>query len=432
LVFIVVLFILHSAIGWLTVLGALVIIGLGLLSDGQTKVLLQKNNDAFLSSMHHADQVARHGETIKAMGMLDSVTQKWGDLNEAVQMTHDKVVQRQTLFAEITKFVRAFIQIAVTGLGAYLVLKGEFSSGAIIASSSLVGRALAPFEAAIGSWKGSRVSQKAYERLSKSLATASSITKSFEPKTILPPPEGHLSVENIFLTFSQNPRPILQNIHFVLQPGEILGIAGPSGSGKTTLAKVILNILLPTMGDVRLDGAKMQDWPPHQLGRCVGYLPQDASLFAGSVKANIGRLEADIDDQQLMEATQWAGIHDLILRLPQGYDTQLGPQGAELSGGQRQRIALARALYGPVKFLVLDEPHSNLDTQGDMALQGALLKAQEKKVTTLLISHSPQFLQLADKLLILVEGKVGAFGPREDVLQAMQKGTITALKEEAY
>ena len=183
----------------------------------------------------------------------------------------------------------------------------------------------------------------------------------------------------------------------------------------------LLNLFTPTEGDVRLDGAKMQDWPPAQLGACVGYLPQEVSLFAGSIKANIGRLAPEVDTEKVMEATQWAGVHELILRLPQGYDTMIGPNGAGLSGGQRQQIALARALYGPVKLLVLDEPYSNLDAQGEAALQQALFKAKEKKVTTLLIAHSPQFLHLADKLLILVDGNVAAFGPRDEVLRAMQQ-----------
>ena len=434
LVFIVVLFLLHTAVGWLTVIGALLIIGLGLLSDAKTKTLLKANNDAFVVSTRHTDQVARHAETIKAMGMIHNVTQGWNSLNEAVQSTQDKVMHTQTLFTEITKFFRAFIQIAVTGLGVYLVLKGEFSSGAIIASSSLVGRALAPFEAAITSWKGFRTCQKAYERLSKSLGTGAEGAETplgagtQESKTQLPEPEGRLSVENVSFSFPGTPgtqspgsKTLLKNISFSLNPGEILGVAGPSGSGKTTLAKVILNLYPPTEGEVRLDGAKMQDWPPLQLGSCIGYLPQEVSLFAGPIKANIGRLAPELDIEKIMDATQWAGIHDLILRLPQGYDTSIGPNGAGLSGGQRQRVALARALYGPVKLLVLDEPHSNLDAQGEAALHQALSTAKEKYVTTVLISHSPNLLHLADKLPILVEGAVAAFGPRDDVLRAMQQ-----------
>lgn len=419
LVFIGVLFMLHTAVGCLTILGAIVIISMGLLSDAKTKTLLKNTNDAFVVSMRHTDQVARHGETIKAMGMLDNVTQSWSALNETVQTTQDQMMRRQTLFTELTKFVRLLIQIAVTGLGAYLVIKGEFSSGAIIASSSLVGRALAPFEAAIGSWKGFRNCQKAYDRLSTSFKTQSATLS--KEKTLLPDPQGQLSVENIFFHLPSSKQPLLKNISFSLAPGDVLGIAGPSGSGKTTLAKVILNLLAPTEGDVRLDGAKMQDWPSLQIGSAIGYLPQEVSLFAGSLKTNIGRLAPEVDDQAVMEASQWAGIHDLILRLPEGYDTRIGFQGAGLSGGQRQRIALARALYGPVKLLVLDEPHSNLDAQGEFALQQAILKAKEKGVTTVLISHSPHFLQVTDKLLILVDGAVAAFGPRDDVLEAIQK-----------
>jgi ATP-binding cassette subfamily C protein len=446
LVFIAVLFMLHPAVGGLTVLGALVIIGMGLLSDLKTKSLLKASNDAFAVSMRHADQVGRHGEAIKAMGMVHNVTKGWNSLNETVQTTQDQMMRRQTVFTEMTKFTRLLIQIAVTGLGAYLVLKGEFSSGAIIASSSLVGRALAPFEAAINSWKGFRNCQKAYERLSRCLDTQGLDTVSLETKSLgletaspqktllrngflsdktwLPDPEGKLSVEQVSFSFAAAPAgapPLLRKINFALQPGELLGIAGPSGSGKTTLAKIILNLLLPTEGEVRLDGAKMQDWPPLQLGSSIGYLPQEVSLFSGPIKANIARLAPEIDVDQVMEAAQWAQVHDLILRLPQGYDTVIGPNGAGLSGGQRQRIALARALYGPVKLLVLDEPYSNLDAQGDAALQQALMTAKEKKVTTLLIAHSPQFLHLADKLLILVGGEVAAFGPRDEVLKAMQQ-----------
>lgn len=417
IIFLIVLFMLHTAMGVLTIIGGVLLIMIGLITDRATKPLLDKNNDNFIKSMRYVEQSARNAEVVKVMGMLDYVIHSWQKLNKQVQSTQSLTVERQAVFTEITKLIRTIIQISVTGVGAYLVIHNEFSSGAIIASSSLVGRALSPFEVAINSLKGYINCKKAYERLNGSFV----VSKQSEDNMSLPEPEGRMEVENLFFAPPGIQKHILKGITFNLNPGETLVIVGPSGSGKTTLSKVLVGCFEPSIGSVRIDGASLKDWKSSELGKYIGYLPQDVELFSGTVKENIARMDSNADADTVVMAAQLAGIHDMVLQLPKAYDTEIGPDGSVLSGGQRQRVGLARAFYGTPKLLVLDEPNSSLDAMGEQALNAAIEFAKDEKITTILISHRPSILNLADKILVIKDGMMVAFGSKSELIGQVQK-----------
>lgn len=419
LIFLSVLFVLHSAMGFLTIIGGAILIIVGLIADRATKPLLDKNNDQFIKSMRYVEQSARNAEVVKVMGMLNNVITSWQKLNKKVQTTQSLTVERQAVFTEVTKLVRTIIQISVTGIGAYLCIAepGQFSSGAIIASSSLVGRALSPFEVAINSLKGYINCKKAYERLNGSFVVSTAENTNMS----LPEPEGRLEVENLYYAPLGAQKHILKGITFNLNKGETLVIVGPSASGKTTLAKVLVGCYEPSIGSVRIDGASLKDWKPTELGKHLGYLPQDVELFSGSVKENIARMDSDSDPDSVVMAAQLAGIHDMILQLPKAYETEIGPDGSVLSGGQKQRLGLARAFYGSPKLLVLDEPNASLDAVGEQALAAAIEFAKEEKITTILISHRPSILNLADKIMIVKDGMMVAFGAKNELINQVQK-----------
>jgi PrtD family type I secretion system ABC transporter len=419
LIFLSVLFVLHKAMGFLTIIGGAILIVVGLIADRATKPLLDKNNDQFIKSMRYVEQSARNAEVVKVMGMLNNVISSWQKLNKKVQTTQSLTVERQAVFTEVTKLVRTIIQISVTGIGAYLCIAepGQFSSGAIIASSSLVGRALSPFEVAINSLKGYINCKKAYERLNGSFVVSTAENTNMS----LPEPEGRLEVENLYYAPLGAQKHILKGITFNLNPGETLVIVGPSASGKTTLAKVLVGCYEPSIGSVRIDGASLKDWKPTELGKHLGYLPQDVELFSGSVKENIARMDSDSDPDSVVMAAQLAGIHDMILQLPKAYETEIGPDGSVLSGGQKQRLGLARAFYGSPKLLVLDEPNASLDAVGEQALAAAIEFAKEEKITTILISHRPSILNLADKIMVVKDGMMVAFGAKNELINQVQK-----------
>ncbi len=417
IIFIIVLFILHTSIGFLALIAGTVLIVFGIIADRSTKPLIEMNNENFIKSMRQVDQSTRNAEVIEVMGMKDNIISSWQKMNQEVQKTQNLVTKRQAIFMEITKFFRLVIQISVTALGAYLVIQGQITSGTIIASSSLVGRALAPFEAAINSWKGFVTCRKSYERLTKSFTRY----KNDSDKMSLPHPEGEIDVENVYFAPPGVPKHILKGINFSLKKGEVLAIIGPSASGKTTLAKLLVGIANPSIGTVRIDGASLKDWKKEELGPHVGYLPQDVELFSGTVKENIARMHSDPHYEDVVVAAQLAGVHDMILQLPQGYDSSVGLDGSMLSGGQKQRIGLARTFYGEPKFIALDEPNASLDTQGEEALMTAISVAKEKEITTIIISHKTSILSIVDKILVMKDGMVGSFGPKKEVLAKLKE-----------
>ena len=422
IIFIIVLFILHPAIGSLAVIAGAVLVVFGLIADRATKPMIEMNNENFIKSMRQVDQATRNADVIEVMGMKKNVIASWQGMNQEVQKTQNLVTKRQAVFMEITKFFRLVIQISVTALGAYLVMQGQITSGTIIASSSLVGRALAPFEAAITSWKGFITCRKSYERLTKSFARYSDESG----RMSLPEPEGRIEVENMYFAPQGVPRHILKGVNFSLDQGDILAIIGPSASGKTTLAKLLVGIFNPSIGAVRIDGASLTDWKKEELGPHIGYLPQDVELFSGTIKENIARMNANPNPDDVVMAAQLTGVHDMILQLPLGYDTNIGLEGSMLSGGQKQRIGLARTFYGEPKFIVLDEPNASLDTQGEEALMTAISVAKEKGITTIIISHKTSILTVVDKILVMKDGMVASFGPKKEIMdklkQAQQMG----------
>lgn len=421
-IFIIVLFMLHVWIGSLALIGGFVLIFIGFIADRSTKKLLETNNENFIISMRQVDQVTRNAEVVEVMGLMKNVMKSWQKTNDKVQTMQSLTNERQAFFMEITKFIRLILQIAVTGLGAYLVIKNEFSSGAIIASSSLVGRALGPFEVAINSWKGYVNCKKSYSRLTQLFT----VNTKEELQMSLPEPEGNISVENIYYAHANTSKHLIKGATFEIQAGEVVVILGPSGSGKTTMAKLIVGCHHPNVGSVRIDGASITDWKRGELGQYIGYLPQDIELFSGTVKDNIARLNPDAEASEVIMAAQLAGVHDMILQLPKAYDTELGQDGSMLSGGQRQRLGLARAFYGTPKILVLDEPNANLDTQGEAALSTAINAAKEKKITTVIVSHRTPILQLADKVMIMRDGMVVAYGPTHEVMEKMNQAATAS------
>jgi PrtD family type I secretion system ABC transporter len=417
IIFVIVLFVLHSMMGFLTILGGIVLIFIGIITDKITKPLLDANNTDFIKSMKYVDQSAKNAEVIYTMGFINNIIKSWQKLNVKVQSKQSLIVEKQAVLSEITKLIRTIIQIAVTGVGAYLVIRGEFSSGAIIASSTLVSRALSPFEVAITSWKGYINCKQAYERLNAAFI----INTTQNDNMSLPTPDGMLDIENVFFAVANTQTYILKAITFNLTPGETLVIVGPSGSGKTTLAKLLVGCYEPNIGSIRLDGASLKDWNRSELGKHIGYLPQDVELFSGTIKENIARMDSNPDSNEVIIAAQLAGIHEMILHLPNAYDTEIGPDGCILSGGQRQRLGLARAFFGDPKILILDEPNASLDIQGEQALSTAIEIAKEKGITTVIISHRPSILNLADKIMILKDGVVAALGSKPEMINQVNK-----------
>ena len=423
IIFIIVLFILHTYLGLLAIMGSIIILAMGIVADRSTKPLIEANNEEFIRSMKQVDQATRNAEIIEVMGLLKNVNESWNKINDRVQTTQSLSNKRQAVFAETTKFVRLILQICVTGMGAYLVLRGELSSGAMIASSSLASRALAPFEAAINSWKGYLNCRKAYDRLDKAFVRYVDADNAMS----LPVPEGKISVENIYFAPPESQKHIIKGINFVIEPGDVLVIMGNSGSGKTSLAKLMVGAWQPVMGSVRIDGASIKDWNRQELGQHIGYLPQDIELFNGTVKENIARMNPNANAEDVVMAAQLAGVHDMILQLPKGYDTEIGMDGSTLSGGQKQRIGLARTFFGDPKIIVLDEPNASLDGYGEAALAAAIELAKEKKITVVIISHRTPILSLANKILMVKDGMVAAFGPKEQVLKQIKRSSADSI-----
>jgi PrtD family type I secretion system ABC transporter len=303
-------------------------------------------------------------------------------------------------------------QVAILGAGAWLALDNATSPGAMVAASIIMGRAMAPVEALIGQWRNVVNARNARERLRSALDTVEDEAQS---RTKLPPPDGHLVLQNVGFRRSGDAAPILSGVSFALEPGDALGIIGPTGAGKSTLARLLVGLSEPTVGSIRLDGVEVSTWPRDEFGPFVGYLPQDVELLSGTVAASIGRF-GEHNSEEIIAAANLAGTHQLIVSLPEGYETRIGDDGWTLSGGQRQRIALARAVYGQARFIVLDEPNANLDMEGEMALRRALALLKGAGRTVVIISHKPSLLASVDKLLMLREGRVEMFGERDQVL----------------
>ena len=410
--FMIVLFIIDPYVGLVTLLGGCLLFGLAWLQDRATRPTLQLANDAALKSYSYSEGALRNGEVVRAMGMLSSLSRPWSKFRAVSTQRGAQASERAVFYSSLIKFCRLFIQILVVAVGAFLVLNHKIAGALIFANMILSGRALAPLERVVGSWNSLIGGYQAYDRLSKLLERYPAAA----PSTALPRPKGNLSVEQLCYTTPRGNRQLLTDVTFSLPAGETLGIVGASGAGKSTLARLLMGVMAPTTGNLRLDGADIYSWDRTSFGRYVGYLPQDVELFSGTARDNIARFYADATDAQVVEAAQLSGAHTLILSLPNGYETDLGEGGVALSAGQRQRIGLARALMGAPAYLVLDEPNAALDAEGENALITAMAAMKARGQTLVIISHKPNVFRSADKMLVLKDGKVEMFGPREHVL----------------
>ncbi len=370
-----------------------------------------------------AETSLRNADVIWALGMLGDLRRRWQEKHLSALAYSGRATDQLGTYSAIAKFVRPLLQIAMLGFGAYLVIDEAISAGVMIASSIVMGRALQPVEASIAHWRSFISARSAYSRLSKLLGEYDVNRERMQ----LPAPQGRINVEGMTLVPPGANKPALINISFQLAAGELLGIIGPSAAGKSSLARALMGIWAPKVGHVRLDGADMAEWDRKDLGRHLGYLPQDVELFDGTVAENISRFE-NVVAQTVNQAAQIANAHEMILRLPEGYDTQIGEGGCVLSGGQRQRIGLARALHGLPCLIVLDEPNANLDAEGEAALQITLRRLKEMKKTVIIISHKRTTLADTDKLLVLDSARVKSFGPRDKVLQELWKPQVVPSK----
>jgi ATP-binding cassette subfamily C protein len=417
-VFLLVAFMLHFWIGILAIIASIGLVSLAWLNQRATQRRKEVATAAMAAAHNSQQAAATHGTTVKALGMTGAmVDRQLGHRNVALA----NMINAQFAGSKLTatsRFFRLFIQSVALGVGALLAIDGDISSGAIIASSVLLSRALQPIESIIAAWSSLAAARAATKRLSRAFET-------FDQQRIytsLPEPEGVLQVEEVGVR-SRDGRPILVGVSFRAEPGQILGIIGPSGSGKTTLGKILVGAMQPTIGAVRIDGAKLTDWDQDELGRHFGYMPQESSLFEGTIKENIARFEkgdtadeAKRIDEAVIAAAREAGIHELILQLPKGYDTELGLMGFGLSAGQAQRVALARALYGEPRLIVLDEPNAFLDQSGESALVAAIAKARVRGATVVVIAHRWGVLAAVDRLLVLEEGRPKLLGPAPEVV----------------
>ena len=413
-IFIAFVFFLHPLLGWISLIGACVLFVLALVNELATRKLLARSSAASIQSLQQAEAAARNADAVLAMGMAPNLIRRWQRQNIETTTLQARASNRSGAITSVSKFGRLILQIAMLGTGALLVLEGEVTPGVMIAGSILMARALAPVEQAIGMWRSAVAARDAYKRVRLLLAAKPARATSMP----LPAPSGNISVEGLTYIHTGASDPVLRSITFELQAGEAMGLIGPSASGKTTLARLLVGNLTPRAGHARLDGMDMAKWDPVDRGQYVGYLPQDVELFSGTVRENIARMGED-DSVDIIAAAKVAGVHELIMRLPKGYETEIGEDGAALSGGERQRIALARALYGNSKLIVLDEPNASLDSEGEAALVEALQTLRENNVTMVVIAHRPSILRNMDKVLVLRDGAMCAFGPRDEVLPAV-------------
>jgi len=420
-VYLLVMFLFSPWLGLMALLGAVLLTLLAWVNERLTQAPFAEAGQLSQQAGLEASANLRNAEVIEAMGMLAAVRQRWARLHHGFLARQNLGSERTAAVTALTKTVRLALQSLVLGLGAWLAIEQLITPGMMIAGSILMARVLAPIDQLIGAWRQWSGARLAYHRLN-ALLQAQPPRPAGMP---LPTPLGKLAVEQVGATLPGSSRLCLNNLGFELPAGESLGIIGPSGSGKSTLARLLVGAVVPASGKVRLDGADLRVWDRGALGQHIGYLPQDVQLFAGSISDNIARLGA-VDAQQVVAAAQLAGVHDMILKLPGGYDTLLGEGGLGLSGGQRQRIGLARALYGLPALIVLDEPNSNLDEAGEQALVEAIARLREHKRTLILITHKSSLLAGLDNLLMLKGGQLQAFGPTARVLQDAQRAARPA------
>lgn len=412
LVFLVVLFMLHWVYFVIVLVGGIIIVGLGVLDQFIAQRTLTSSIASSIRAHNYADSGLRNADLLEGMGISNTFVSRWRE--QWVESIRGSIAtsDKDAFITGISRAVRQLIYVVMLGAGAVLVLDFHASGGVMVAASILGGRALAPIETMVATWKSASATRLAWNRILEILNGA----PKREEGMALPAPEGRLQAERIAYAPPGARKAIVANISFAIEPGDSLGVIGPSASGKSTLVRLLVGAWPCISGNVRLDGADIYSWPRADLAQYIGYLPQDVELFGGTVRQNIARL-SDGEPNTVVAAAKLAGAHEMILALPDGYDTDIGEQGARLSGGQRQRIGIARALYGDVRLVVLDEPNSNLDAQGEEALLSTLAELKQRRVTVVIVAHRPSIIAHVDKVLALREGVVEAFGPRNEVIQ---------------
>lgn len=430
-IYIAVMFMFHPWFGWVATGSALLLLVLAFINERLTGPTLAQANKEHIGASLYTTKNLRNAEVIESMGMLETLMERWWNRQKNVLMLQSRASDKGAMISTLSRSFRILVQSLILGLGAYLAVDHQVGAGLVFAGSVLLGRALAPIDLIIGSWKGFIAARSQYARLNAILAKQQA-----QPERMrLPAPKGDVQVENLSVAAPGSNIPIIKNISFSVPAGCVVGIIGPSAAGKSTLARALLGIWAPLHGVVCLDGADISAWDKHDLGPHIGYLPQDIELFEGSVSDNIARF-ALVDPEQVILAATTARVHDMILLLPDGYDTVIGGDGVVLSGGQRQRIGLARALYGSPRLIILDEPNSNLDEVGDRALIAALHNIRLSGATLFVITHRTNIVSQLDRLMVMSNGGISLFGPRELVLnelnaqqtpkQAMQSDTAMA------
>lgn len=416
-IYLAVIFLFHLHLGIFSVAGALILLALAFANEAVSKEPLAEAQKLAIAANTQANNNLRNAEVIEAMGMLPAIRSRWFELQHRLLHQQATASDRAGLMGSITKFARVAMQSLTLGYGCYLAIEGSLTSGMMIAATILVGRALAPLEMLISNWKQLVTARAAFVRLSELLQRF----PAREGGMSLPAPTGALTFANVSATAPGGTSLILKNVNLQIAAGDVVAVIGPSASGKSSLARLMVGVWPAVSGSVRLDGAEVFRWSKDELGPHIGYLPQDIELFDGNVAENIARF-GEVDSEKVVSAAQAAGVHDLILQLPKGYDTPLGDQGSALSGGQRQRIGIARALYGNPVLIVLDEPNSNLDELGELALAETISRLRERGSTVIIITHRRSTVNVADKLLLMHEGAPRLFGPREQVVEALKQG----------
>jgi PrtD family type I secretion system ABC transporter len=412
-VFLAICYLIHPWLGAFALAGGLLLLGLTMLTARASKEPGRAVVRDAGARMAMIEAVRRNSETAVAMGMADDLSQRWERANRGFLAAMARASDTTNAYGSVTKVMRLLLQSGILGLGAYLVILNQLTAGAMIAASIMLGRGLAPLEGAIANWRAFQSARESIRRLSDTLAK----THVERATTVLPAPTRGLAVEHIRVAPPGGQKAILSHVEFALTAGEALGVIGPSGSGKTSLARTLVGIWPVAQGLVRIDGAGFNQWDPARLGRHIGYLAQTVELFDATVAENIARMTVEPDNEAVLKAAKAAGAHDLILQLPAGYDTRIGDAGAILSAGQRQRVALARTLYGDPFLVVLDEPNSNLDAEGELALQQAIQSLKARGAIVILITHRPAILSCCDKVLYLAAGVQQSFGERDEVLR---------------
>jgi len=423
-IFVALIWILHPMLGFVAVSSAVLLFVLSIVNEMATRKANQTANRRQIEATLLADATIRNAEIVQAMHILPAMTDRWAAVNGTVIDCLRRSGDVAGLVLATTKFVRFFVQVAILGVGAWLVVNSQLNAGAMIAGSILLGRALAPVELAISGWRNFTAARFSYDRLKKTIGNYPAPLK----RTRLPAPRGRVVVDAISYLTPNTAQLILSQVSCAVEPGEVLAIIGPSGAGKSTLCRLMVGLAIPNVGEIRLDGSPIHHWDPAQFGRHVGFLPQDVELFTGSVRDNIARMQS-VDDEAVVNAATLACAHEMIQHLPQGYDTRIGDGGVRLSGGQRQRVGLARAVFGSPQFIVLDEPNANLDQAGEAALSEAIFELKKTGMALVIVGHRPSTLSAADKILFLKEGHVAMFGQRDDVLNALKEASAGSLPE---